>query len=416
MTKALRFFRRDIRAIPMGIKLIVLVIFLRSFGWGFVDPYWSIYLKQFTENYTLVGVFSALLSFASLITIIPLIRLADRMKETVLIRDAELLYFFVILAYILSGLLRSIPLLLLTMVLSGVAHTLLTIGTESYIRKHDGKGKAGPFAYYVALDYFGWIIGMIIAAYTVQYYTLNTMFLFVLPAVIFSFFILPHIHERGIKSLLKGFKRYFHSGRDLSDIFKDCRELSPKMVFFFLLAFFDGAIRMFSLIFIPLFALSIDLDFKAIAFLMAAMYFPFIMSFFFSELSDRMRKMNVIATGLFIGGISFVSLYFIVDKFWVVAFAAAISLSMAIVRPAYNGMITRLAPRRMLGEVTSLNNFADRLGRIVGPVLAGLVADAYGLPLIFLLTAIVAFGLGLMSLALRSYDLLTNVDGKIVIE
>ncbi len=70
----------------------------------------------------------------------------------------------------------------------------------------------------------------------------------------------------------------------------------------------------------------------------------------------------------------------------------------------------------MLGEVTSLNNFADRMGRIVGPILTGLIADAYGLPLTFLLTAVVAFVLGLMSLVLRSYDLLANVDGKIVVE
>ena len=90
------------------------------------------------------------------------------------------------------------------------------------------------------------------------------------------------------------------------------------MIFFLIIAFFDGMIRMFSFIFIPLFGLSIDLSLSAIALLMAVMYLPFIFSYFFSELSDRLRQMNVIATGLFIGAFSFISLYFIVDKIWIV--------------------------------------------------------------------------------------------------
>jgi len=402
--RALCGFKKDIRSIPLGIKLIVFVIFVRSLGWGFVDPFYSIYLNQFHENYTFVGLFASLVSLTGLIAIIPLMRLADKMKETTVIEDGEALHFFVIMGYVLAGLFKNIPLLLFTLMLHGVAHTFVVVGTEAYIRKHDGKGRAGPFGYYVALDYFGWIIGMLIAAYTVQYYSLNSMFLFILPSIILSFFILPRIHERGIKSLLRGFRRYFHSGKDFLNLYQDCKVLNPKMIFFLMIAFFDGVIRMFSLLFIPLFALSIDLDLRSIALLMTVMYFPFIFSFFFSELSDRLSKMNVIATGLFIGSLSFILLYFIVSKAWVIVLAATISLSMAIVRPAYNGAITRLTPRRMLGEVTGFNNFVERLGRILGPVLIGLVADLYGLSITFLLMAGLAFLLGVMSLVLRGYD------------
>ena len=81
---------------------------------------------------------------------------------------------------------------------------------------------------------------------------------------------------------------------------------------------------------------------------------------------------------------------------------------MAIVRPANNGMITRLTPRRMMGEVTGLNNLADRLGRILGPILIGFVADLYGLSSTFLIMAVFAFGLGLMAMVLKGYDSLTS--------
>ncbi len=392
--------------IPIGIKMNVLVIFLRSLGWGFVDPFYSIYLNYFHENYVIIGLFSALLSFTALISIIPLMRLGDKVKEATIIEDGEVLYFFAILSYIFAWVFKSVPMLLLGLVLNGIGQTFVVVGTESYIRKHNGNGKSGPFAYYIALDYFGWILGMLMAAYAIPYYGFGTMFLFVMPSIVVSFFILPHIRERGIKSLFKGFKRYFHSGQDVIEICKDCRVLDPRMIFFFIIAFFDGMIRMFSFIFIPLFGLSINLSLRSIALLMAVMYLPYIFSYFFSEMSDRMNRMNVIATGLFIGAFSFILLYFIVDKTWVVVLAAAISLSMAIVRPAYNGAITRLTPRRMLGEVTGYNNFIERLGRIVGPVMAGVVAEAFGLSAAFLLIAVIAFGLGLMSLILNGYNIL----------
>ncbi len=406
--KTLKLFRKDYLSITLGIKLVVFVIFLRSLGWGFVDPYWSVYLQQFTEHYTMVGLLTSVMSFSALLAVIPLMRLTDKMKEGTIIKDGELLYFFVVIAYFVAGVFQSLPLLILALFFNGIAQTFVVVGTEAYIRKHNGDGKAGPFGYYVALDYLGWIVGMLLAAFLVPYYNLNNMFFFVMPGILMSLVVLPRLHERGIKSLFRGFRRYFHSRKDVLSIFQDCRDLNPKMIFFFILAFFDGALRMFVFVFIPLFGLSINLSFQAIALLMAVMYMPFVFSWFLSELTDQMHKMNVIATGLFISAVSFISLFFIVQEAWVMVLAASISLSMAIVRPAYNGAITRLTPRRMFGEITGVNNFVERLGRIVGPILTGVIADVYGIQITFLLIAVIAFGLGAMSLIFRSYDLTLN--------
>ena len=407
-TNAIKGFKKDFHSIHYGIKLIVLVIFLRTFGWGFVDPYWSIYLSQFQQNYTAVGILTAVMSFSALLTIIPLLRLADKMKETILIADGEILYFFVLLAFIFAGLFNNLPLLIVALFFGGIAQTLLIIGTEAYIRRHNGKGNSGPFGFYIALDYFGWILGMVLAAFLIKYYNFNSMFLFVMPSVLASFFILPKIHERGIKSFYRGLKKYFHSADDIKGIFKDCKEISPNMIFFLILAFFDGAIRMVSFVFIPLFALSINLSLKSIALLMAVMYLPYIFSYFFSEIADKCKRMNVIAFGLFVGALSFILLYFLVTQVFVMLFAATISLSMAIIRPAYNGAITRLTPRRMLGEVTGFNNLIERLGRIIGPILTGIVADVYGIHIAFFLMGSVALGLAIMSLILRGLDYLVD--------
>ncbi|MBN2087189.1 MFS transporter [Candidatus Peregrinibacteria bacterium] len=401
---------KDSKKIPLGVKLIVLVIFLRMVGWGFVDPFFSIFIQSFGESYTAVGAFVSLISVISLLVMLPLIRLADKVQDSRILQDGEIFYLFTIIFYMAAGIYSSVPLLLIAFVLNGIAHPFVLVGAESYIRKHGGQFDNGKsFGYYTALNYFGWILGMIIAAYIVPYRSFNLMFLFVLPSIIASLFILPRIRERGFKSFFTGLKRYFHKAQDFKDLIQDIRTINKKMYFFLFLAFFDGVITMFKFVFIPLFALAIDLNMRQIALFMAVMYLPFIFSFFFSEVTDRFKKMNVIAMGLFIGAISYILLSFIVKQEWVVVLASTTSLALAIIRPAYNGVITALTPRRMLGEITGLNNLMVKLGHIVGPIFSGVIADVYGIQVAFFIIALVAFGLGMITLLMKEYDSVSAV-------
>ncbi len=411
LKKAFRYITKDIKRIPIGIKLIVFVIFLRTLGWGFVDPFFAIYLDGFSDNYTMIGAFVSFISVISLLTVIPLIRLADKVKDARIIEDGEIFYLFTIMAYVAAGFLHSLPVLIIAFILNGIAHPFVIVGAEAYIRKHGRKGGSSrAFGYYTALGNFGWILGMVIAAFLIPYYSFNTMFLFVLPSIVMSFFILPRIRERGLTSFFHGLRKYFHKTEDFKGIINDFRGLNRKMLFFLMLAFFDGMIVMFAYIFIPLFALTIDLSLKQIALLLTIMYVPFIFSFFFSEIADRSKKMSVIATGLFVGALSFILLSFVVHQLWVVVLASLISLSVAIIRPAYNGIITQLTPRKMLGEISGLNNLFVRLGHIVGPILSGVIADLYSIQVSFFLIAIIAFGLGIITILLRGYEYLPMQD------
>ncbi|MBU0578213.1 MFS transporter [Patescibacteria group bacterium] len=404
MVNPISYIIKDVRRIPLGVKLVVFVIVLRTIGWGFVDPYYSIFIENFSQNYTVVGLFMAILNMVSLFMLIPLMRLTDRVKDARIMEDGEILYFAAMLLYVFAGMTQNVIFLIIALFVNGIAHPLLIVGAESYIRKHSHGGSARSFGFYTALGHFGWIFGMFMAAFLIPYYTFNTMFLFVLPGILISFFILPKIRERGITSLIRGFKKYFHRTQDFKDILYDLKGIDKKMIFFLILALFDGMIMMFTYVFIPLFALVINLSLSKIALLMAVMYLPFIFSFFFSEVSDRLSKMNVIAVGLFIGAVSFVLLTFIVHQLWVVVLASMTSLSLAIIRPAYNGMITHLSPRRMLGEITGLNNLFVRIGYIIGPIFSGIIADLYSIQVAFFLVAIVAFGLGAITLLLKAHD------------
>ena len=404
------FFRKiskDTKSLPTGVKLIVFVLFLRTFSWGFVDPFFSIFVDDFSHTYAGVGGLISIMNLTSLLVMFPLMRLADKMKDAIIMRDAEIMYFFTILFYLLAAFTRNLSFLITAFVLNGVALPFIVVGAETYIRKYTSAETATKsFAFYTAISYLGWILGMVIGAYTVQYYGLRLMFLFVLPSVLAGFLVLRHVREDGIRSIIWGVRKYFHNGHDVRVILSDIRSLNPQTFFFLLLSFFDGILVMFSYIFIPLFALTIDLGLKQIAVLMAVMYIPFVFSFVISELTDRLERMHVIAMGLFIGSFAFIMLTFITQSVGVAFMATLTSASLAIIRPAYNGMITRLTPRRMLGEVTSLNNVALRFGYVVGPVLTGFIADRFSLPASFFSIAILALALAILALSLKGFEAL----------
>jgi MFS transporter, ACDE family, multidrug resistance protein len=407
MFNFLRKISDDTRSLPMGVKLIVFTIFLRSFGWGFVDPFYSIFVGNFSGSYAGVGGLVSILELTSMITIIPLMRLADKMRDTAIMRDGEVLYIFAVGFYMLAALTGKIGFLIVAFILNGVAYPLVIVGAETYLRKYGNLGgETKTFSFYTALNYLGWILGMVMGAFTVQYYGFRWMFLFVLPGCIAGLLVLKHVHEDGLRSIIWGVRQYFHNGHDFKALLDDIRTLDRKALFPLFLSFFDGVIVMFSYVFVPLFALTLNLSLGAISLLMAIMYLPFIFSFLFSELTDKLKRTHVIALGLFIGGFAFILLSFIVHQVWVALLVALESASLAILRPAYNGILTRLTPRRMMGEITGLNNMAMKLGYIVGPVASGFIADRFSIQTAFFTIAIFAFILAAVTLSSKGYETL----------
>lgn len=405
MLAVLQKIYADTRSFSLSVKMVVFVMFLRTFGWGFVDPFFSIFVNGFSANYAGVGSLIAIMNFTSLLGTLPLVRLADKMKETAIMRDGELMYIVALLFYILSAFTGNVAFLIPGFIFNGFALPFMVVGAETFLRKFTRPAtETKSFAFYTMSHYLGWILGMLIAAFTIQYYGFKYMFFFVLPAAVLGLIVLNHVRERGLQSLLWAFRKYFHNRHDITTFIDSLSHLNKRTLFLLTIAFFDGVIVMFSFVFIPLFAETIGLGLGQIALLMAVMYSPFILSFLISELTDRLKRTTVIALGLLIGGASFILLSFIVHQLWVAVLAAMQSVSLAILRPAYNGMLTHLTPRRILGQVTGLNNIALRLGFVVGPIVSGIIADHYGIQMTFLAMAIFAFALAALTLSFKSYE------------
>jgi MFS family permease len=398
----------DIRTLPVGLKLVLIAIALRSFGWGVVDPYFAIFIEQFSANYSGVGLFMMFMNILALIATFPLLRVADKVKDSTIMRDGEVMYFFMVVFFVLAGLTMNILFLFAALIFYGLASPVFFIGSEAYIRKYgSGIGASKSFAMYTAIDYLGWILGMLVTAFIFPYIGLTWMFVFIAPGVILGFYVLRFVYEGGLRNLIYGIRKYFHRREDFTGIVRDIRSLNPKTFFFLILAFFDGILIMFSYIFIPLFAIHLNLPLSSVALLMALMYLPFCVVFFLSDTLERMSQMRIIALGLLITAVSFALLSVAGSEFWLMLLILIKSFAQALMRPAYNGIITHLTPRKMLGEISGVQNLFIRMGYIVSPLFSGVIADLFGIRTAFLAIALMAVVLVFFTILFKGFETAT---------
>ncbi len=64
--------KNDFKIIPFSVKWVLLIIAIWVFGWGFVDPMLSIYMKEIVNNYSLVGLLIGFSNLVAMYVAIPL--------------------------------------------------------------------------------------------------------------------------------------------------------------------------------------------------------------------------------------------------------------------------------------------------------------------------------------------------------
>jgi predicted MFS family arabinose efflux permease len=88
-----------------------------------------------------------------------------------------------------------------------------------------------------------------------------------------------------------------------------------------------------------------------------------------------MGDWRLVRWGFFIGGMAFVALGFTFTIAPMLAVAAAIALSISVLRPALTSLITQLAGRSEQGSILGLTQSLQSVAAIVAPFLAGLLID-----------------------------------------
>src|SRR3989338_8001270 len=122
-----------LKKVPRPIKLMAAVIFLFQFGFGFIDPWWTLYANAITHSYWLVGVALSLFALSGLLITFPLGKVIDQFDHKKIIRASLYMYLLVAALYLAAGHLISVPLLMMAVIINGFSSIIIFETGQAYV-------------------------------------------------------------------------------------------------------------------------------------------------------------------------------------------------------------------------------------------------------------------------------------------
>lgn len=397
---------RDFQAIPPQIKRIVFLISVWFFAWGMIDPLWSIYLKSIVNDYALVGMLAASFHLVAMFIAIPLGQFEDSVSPLNLIRKALFVYVFTWCFYYLAGIFQSVPLLILTLFINGFASPMVIMSTRTFIKKESPQAfLSRATGLFTMVSFVSYAFGMFFNSIFNHFYSLNSMFFSISFFSFILFFLIQKVpnHWKPNKITTKTFFSYLFSFKIYKKTWLDIRKYNFQFYHLLLLIFFIGVVEQLILIFIPLLALKLKLNFSEISILMGVMYLPYLFTFFFAEMADRYERMTVASIGLIFASAPMFFIYYSTNSYLIAILSTLIALSLALINPATEGAITSMVSVQKRGEITGVQTLCRRMGMFIGPLVLGFVAENKGINFVFLLVAIISIILGIVSIWLKIY-------------
>jgi MFS family permease len=392
--------RGDIKRLPKIITLTVISFAFYNFGWGFADPFFSLFLAQFADSYALIGVLSTVFVATSAVFMIPVGDLLDRVRHSLLINGAKCVVVVVAVLYFLAGYFDSTPFLVIALVLNGFTYAPIWAGTSATLRQYSStKDAAMSIGLFLTSRQLAWAVGLgfglwVVANFPIYYIFIPSM---VMPLVSVAF-------GRGQKE-----DHHEPLGQALRDIiikdklvvrfFREMKSFNVEMWWAFgtfMLAYLPS---MLATIYIPLYAESLGFSLVHIGLLVMVMNVPFILSIFSAEIADHSERIRNVVIGMLIAAVSMGALALWNDQMWHLFVAGFFLVAgYSIVAPSLSSIITVLTPKEYSGTSTAMLELVLQMTVVFfGPVV-GLSIDALDWETTFLLIGVLFVLVALSSL------------------
>jgi len=149
---------------------------------------WALYLKSIVNNYAVIGSLSAFLSLIAMIIVVPLGELEDDLDASIFLKGALLAYVLIGIIYTIAGIYQSFSLLILGILINGFASPFILVSSRTYLKKQASPQMGARYSGLFNMLNFGlYAFAMFLAAFTIKFYNLNTMFLIVSTCSLFGF-------------------------------------------------------------------------------------------------------------------------------------------------------------------------------------------------------------------------------------
>lgn len=346
-----------------------------------VEAVVPIYISQKFGTYTSVGLFVAALEFFALFWALLLGPILDKLEKRRVITATLILYVpFSPLFLSLSTLLQFV---FFRIYHSAIA-TALWLTSDAYLREHSSKNKEshaiGLFDFSVgAAQVIGGLIGAVIVVY-LGFNIIYAVSFFAFVAMIVSFFIPDHSRKQNFASLIRKF-HFSNVKKEFQDFFGNSE--AGKLLFFHFPYVLSKAILP---MIIPLFVSYISGSLSLACIVTALFYAPMMFESVFSTSSKPARTLTL-ACGTAI--ILYLVLFFTTNVAIMFVLVLLLGIAYAAISPLISGRFTQLMGKKNVGEMSAVIYAARGLAAAIGSVIAGIIADAFGLRYVFVIGFIV---------------------------
>ncbi len=351
---------------------LYLSVFVAVLGFSLVAPIFPLYIIDLGASYTMLGIIVSIYGAVQLVTQIPIGRLSDRIGRKGLILLGLISFTIMPPLYVHAA---NAYLLIPIRMLGGVgASAVWPLAMALIIEQADVQSRGAAMGWYNASFYSALAFGPLIGGALYDLFGLEAPFYFwALLGLVSILIVLIKVKEPERREVL--------SKTGITGI-KEGLILPGYMATFLAccgVVLWMGIVGGFNFTMLPSYASGLGLTTTEVGLL----YLVYggtmaISNVYFGRQADRGRRKRLIVLSCLLGTISFGLLIFAGSLLQAVILLAALGTALGIGNPAAAALIadTTCASRR--GEIFGIFNTARMTGVVIGPLIAGLTADMYG--------------------------------------
>lgn len=394
-----QLLRGDVRGLPRVVVFTVVSVSVYNIGWGFADPFFSLYLSTFSEQYSVIGFFRTLMVVIGIAVLIPLGDLLDRASHFKLMNIARVVYFFIGLFYFIAGATGWVPVLVVALLLNGAMAPFVWVSASATLQDSSNEKQAALISgFYLTTRQIAFGVGLALALWLVWEFPIHYIFIpvmfFPLVSMLFTRG-LPAKHHQPLRTALQD---VVVKDKIVVRWFRELKESSAEMKWLYLLFFLTLTIQLMALVYVPLYMQERGMSIVQIGVVLLLMNVPFLLSFLFAELAERVGRLRIAALGVLCSSVGAALFAVNHEQSWqLVSIAVLFMAGYAILIPPLSGLLAAITPKRETGETSATVDIVLSLAAVLFAPLIGYSIDTAGWQGTFVATAVFLGGVTLLT-------------------
>ncbi len=405
-----RIVKKNFFSIPISIKAASLSVFLLFLWWGlWADTFFSVFVKSIVDNVFWISVIWAILSISKLIFTLPIGALEDHSDKRQIITLSKIFYVLSGFLFFFAWIFWSLPILIIWVIVAWIASSTLFTTYGTVIREYTDKEHAcSSFGLFFSGMNIAFVIWALISAVLIKYIRLPYLFLFIVLFTTISLIAdknLPTLSAEKLKemfakeSFIHQFFREVFSFSAFKRMFVAIKWYSKNIYSSLGYEFLFNVLDFIGFLFIPIVAITNNLNLSEIAIIFAVMRLPYVVSFFTASMADKYNKKMLIYFILFFLSFLYTLLWFQEWFATILTISFGISMGLSILKPAISWLIAEQTTKNDLGMITWAVEFSGRLWNIVWAIVFWGLSAIIWLQVSFIIIGVWLFGLSLFQLA-----------------